>query len=185
MAQQKEAAGVCPLKVIEDEHDGIVGGCLRQQPDDGGEEQVPLGVAVGRLWLRNIGDAAAEGRNEPREFGAVGACVAPEPLIVNVVDVVAERFGEELVRRGHVLLGVAEQDGGASAMDGTRCFGHQGGLAEAGFTAHEEDLTPFAVCDPLEGSGECGRLQLATNHSDSRPDGQACAAAGQFHRSQP
>ena len=102
------------------------------------------------------------------------SCVAPEPLILDVVDVVAERFGEELIRRGHVLLGVAEQDGGASAMGGAGCFGDQRGLSEAGFTAHEQDLSPFAVRDPFERGGERCRLHLATNHSDSRPDGQAC-----------
>jgi hypothetical protein len=53
MAQQEETARVRPLHVIEDEDDGIVGGSLRQQPDDGCEEEVPLGVAVRRLGLRN------------------------------------------------------------------------------------------------------------------------------------
>ena len=53
MAQQEETAGVRPLHVVEDEHDGIVGGSLRQQPDDGREEEIPLGVAVRRLGLRN------------------------------------------------------------------------------------------------------------------------------------
>ena len=72
--------------------------------------------------------------------------MVPQPLFIDGIDVVAERFGEELIRSGHVLLGVAEQDGGAGAMGGAGCFGDQRGLSEAGFTAHEQDLSPFAVC---------------------------------------
>ena len=174
MAQQEETARVRPLHVVEDEDDGIVGGSLCQQPDDGGEEKVPLGVAVRRLGLRNIRDAAAEGGDEARELRAMSTRVVPEPLFVDGIDVVAERFGEELVRRGHVLLAVAEQDGGTRAMGGASRFGQEGGLPEAGFTAHEHDLSPFTVRDTFECCGEHCRLHVATNHSDRRPDGQAC-----------
>ena len=100
--------------------------------------------------------------------------VAPEPLLIDAVDVVAERFGEELVGRGHVLLAMAEQDGGARAMGGASGFGQEGGLSEAGFTAHEHDLSSFTVRDTFECRGEHCRLRFATNHSDRWPDGQAC-----------
>ena len=90
-------------------------------------------------------NAAAEGGDEACELRTVGTHVAPEPLIIDVIDIVAERFGEELVWRGHVLLAMAEQNGGARAMGGASCFGHEGGLPEARFTAHEHDLSPVAV----------------------------------------
>ncbi len=48
-------------------------------------------------------------------------------------------------------------------MSGARGFGHEGRLAEAGFTAHEHDLSPFAFCDALECIGEQFRLHFATN----------------------
>src|SRR5271155_4230722 len=104
MAQQEETARVRPLHVVEDEDDGVVDGSLRQQPDDGCEEEVPLGVAVRRLGLRYIRDSAAQGREETRELRPMSTRVAPEPLFINVIDVVPERFCEELVRRGHILL---------------------------------------------------------------------------------
>ena len=76
MAQQEETARVRPLHVVEDEDDGIVGGSLCQQPDDGCEEEVPLGVAVRRLGLRNVRNAAAEGGDEAGELRAVSTRVA-------------------------------------------------------------------------------------------------------------
>ena len=97
-----------------------------------------------------------------------------EPFLIDGVDVVAERFGEELVGRGHVLLAVAEQDGSARAMRGTSGFGQEGRLPEPGFTAHEHDLSPFTVRDTFECCNEHCRLHVATNHSDRWPDGQAC-----------
>ena len=110
--------------------------------------------------------------------------VAPEPLLVDAIDVVAERFGEELVRRGHVLLAMAEQDGGARAMGGASGFGHEGGLPEAGFTAHEHDLPPFAVRDTFERCGEHCRLHVDDQTLRPLAGRSSVAATGHPHRSQ-
>lgn len=101
-------------------------------------------------------------------------CVAPEPIIIDVVDIVAERFGEELVRRGHVLVGVAKQDGGAEAMGGASGFGCECGLAETGLAAQEHDLSSFPIRNTLVCIGEHSRLDLATYHSNSWANGEAC-----------
>ena len=58
-------------------------------------------------------------------------------------------------------------------MRGTRRLGGQSRLAQTGLTADEDDLATFVVGDPLEGIGEEGGLDVAPDHADRRPDGQA------------
>ena len=44
VAEQKQAALVGPLEIVEDEHDGLFPGDGAEKTDNGGKEQEPLGV---------------------------------------------------------------------------------------------------------------------------------------------
>ena len=131
-----------------------------EQPDHGGEEQVSLGVGIGGLRRRKVGDPAGQSRDQSGQFGPVFLDVGEELVLGSVGDVVAERLGEELVGGGEVLLAVAEQHASPAVEGGPRRFGHQGGLAQTGLARDQEHLAPFARRDALGGVGH--RLQSRT-----------------------
>ena len=76
--------------------------------------------------------------------------VGDELLLGGVGDVVAERFGEELIRRGEVLFAMPEQHARPAVERGPGRLGDQRGLAQTGLTRDEEHLAAFAPGDTLE-----------------------------------
>jgi hypothetical protein len=72
VAQQKEAARVGPLEIVEDEDNGLMRRHRGQQAHHGGEEQEPFGVGVGGLRRWEVRDSAGQGRHQPGQFRAVG-----------------------------------------------------------------------------------------------------------------
>ena len=62
---------VGPVQVVEDEQDRGVSGAPVQQLDRGAEEQVALGLGVGRLGQRDVVERGREPGDEPGELAAV------------------------------------------------------------------------------------------------------------------
>ena len=137
VAQEEQAPLVGPLEVVEDQDDGLVLRHRGQQPHHGGEEQVPLGVGVGGLGRREVGDPAGQGRAPVGQLGSVGRDVGQQLVFGGMGDVVAERLGEELVGGGEVLFAVAEQHAGPVVESRPGRLGHQGGLAQTGLARDE------------------------------------------------
>ena len=96
-----------------------------------------------------------------------------ELVLGGVGDVVPERFGEELVGGGEVLLAVAEQHTRPGVESGPGRFGHQGGLAQAGLARDEHHLAPLARGHPLGGIGHRLHLGFASDHTHGGAHGQA------------
>ena len=64
MAQQGQAGLVGPVEVLEDEHHRLVARREGQQPGNGGEQEVALGVGVIGLRRRKVDPAPREGGHE-------------------------------------------------------------------------------------------------------------------------
>jgi hypothetical protein len=94
MAQEQEAGVVGPLKIIEDQDDGLLLRHPSQQTDDGCEEEVALAVRVGRPRGREVRDSAGESRRQPRQFRSVFLNVGEQLGLVGVGDVMPDCFGK-------------------------------------------------------------------------------------------
>ena len=177
MAQQLQAGLVRPLQVVEHQHDRLVLRHHGQQPDDRREELVALGVGVGRRRRRQPGQPA---RQAPGPTGPAPSRARPdvgdELLLGGVGDEVAERFGEQLVRGGEVLLAVPEQHTGALVERDPGRLGDQRRLAETGLTRDEQHLPALARGDALERIQH--RRQLGVPARRHRPPGRTARRAG-------
>ena len=120
--EQHEARFVGPLQVVEHQDDGLLLGDGGEQADGRGEQQEPFRVGVGGLRRRESRDPAGECRHDAGELRPVRRDVHAQPLLRRVGHIVPERFGEELVGRGEVLLAVPEQHTRA-VVEGGACGG--------------------------------------------------------------
>jgi hypothetical protein len=102
-----------------------------------------------------------------------------ELVLGSVGDVVAERFGEELVWGGEVLLAVAEQHASSGVEGSSGRLGHEGGLAQSGLARDEQHLAPFARGHALGGVGYRLHLGVASHHTHGGAwHGQTAGQAG-------
>ena len=155
---------------------------MHQQTDHRGEQLVTLGVGIGRLrrpeprqpgWTSAGINRASSDRARPRGRRA--------PLRGRGSTIVAERFGEELIRGGEVFFAVPEQHARIAVERGPGRFGDERGLAETGLTRDEEHLAAFAPGDTLERMRHRRQLGFAahdTRGGAHRPDGQATGRRG-------
>jgi hypothetical protein len=180
VTQQEQAPPVGPLEVVEHEDHGLVRRHRAQQRHRGCEQQIALGVGVGCLRRREIGDPAGEGRGEAGQFGSVVIGVGAELVLGRVGDVVTESLSEELIGGGEVLLTVTEQHAGAIVERVPSNLGDEGGLAQPGLAREEERLQPCSSGDTFEGVHDRGHLGAATDHPHGGAHGQTC---GQWDRS--
>ena len=94
------------------------------------------------------GHPARQRWDRPGQLGTVRGDVRDELVLGGVGDVVAERFGEELVRRGEILFAMPEQHARAVVERGAGRLGDERGLAQPGLARHEQDLAAFAAARP-------------------------------------
>ena len=163
VTQQLQARLVGPLQVIQYEDDRLMLRRHGQQSNDRGEEQVTLGVSIGRLRRPEPRQPARQRRDQPDQFRPVRVDVGDELVFGGVGDVMAERFGEELVRRGEILLAMPEQHARPGVEASAGRLGHQRGLAQTGLTRDEEHLASFAAGDALERIRHRRRLGFSTD----------------------
>ena len=78
VAQQQQRRAIRPLQIVEHEQHRRLGRHLAEQPDDGLEQPVALGLRLRLERRRQVGRAPAQLRNEPRELGAVLAGARPQ-----------------------------------------------------------------------------------------------------------
>ena len=91
--------------------------------------------------------------------------VAFELGLGRVGQVVAQRFGEELVGRGEVFLAVPEEDAGAAVVGAASGLGHECGLPQPGFAGHQHHLAQVLTGDTPDGVGQ--HLKLARPPDDA------------------
>ena len=150
MPQELQAGLVCPLQIVQHQHDRLSLRHLAQQSDDRGEEQVTLSVRIVCLRRWQLADSARQRRNQPRQFRTVRVHMGNELLFGGVRDVIPQSFGEQLIWRGEIFLAMPEQHTRAEIERGAGDLGDQRRLAETGFTRDEDDLASFATGDTLE-----------------------------------
>ena len=110
--------------------------------------------AVGGLRRRAApGIRRASAGTTRGELRSVRLDVRAQPVLRGVGDVVPERLGEELVRRGEVLFAMAEQHAGAVVEGGACGGGGDRRLPEPGLARDEEHLTAVAAADALRRVG--------------------------------
>src|SRR5271169_197362 len=90
VTEQREAPLVGPLEVVEDEKNWLMLGDSGKESYSGGEEEEALGVAVGRLGGREVGDSTGECWNESGQFRSMGSQMNEELSLGGVNDVVPE-----------------------------------------------------------------------------------------------
>ena len=93
---------------------------------------------------------ARQRRDQPGQLRTVRVDMGDELLFGGVGDVVAERLGEELVRRGEILFAMPEQHARPAVERSPGRLGDQRGLAQTGLTRDEEHLAALATGDALE-----------------------------------
>ena len=103
----------------------------------------------------------------------MGIDVGEELFLGGVGDVVTERFGEELVRGGEVLLAVTEEHAGPVVERGPSRLGDQCRLAQAGLAGDEQRPPPLAAATRLTASADGRHLGLPTDHAHGGAHGQA------------
>ena len=86
-----------------------------------------------------------------------------ELILGGVVDVVPERFGEQLVRGREILLAVPEQHARARVEASAGCLGDQRGLARTCLSRDEKHFASFAAGDALERIRHRRRLGFSTD----------------------
>jgi hypothetical protein len=87
VAEQKQAALVGPLEIVEDEDDGLFLDIVPSKTDNGGKEQEPLGVGVGGLRRWQFANATGQRGNQPGQLRPVGLDVGQELFLGSVGDV--------------------------------------------------------------------------------------------------
>ena len=113
------------------------------------------------------------------EFGPVGLDVGQELILGGVGDVVAERFGEQLVGSGEVLFAMAEQHAGPVVEGGSGRLGHQGASCpDPPRPRPAGPRGPPPAATRLTASVIVCHLGLAADHSDCGAHGQATQGAG-------
>ena len=115
------------------------------------------------------------------QLGAVLGDVRDELRLRSVGHVVAERFGEQLVRRREVLLAVPEQHARPVVERRAGRLGDERGLAESGLAGHEHDLAPVAGATRFDRVGHRTQLRLVPDHTGGRTHRQS-AWEGQLRR---
>ena len=165
VTQQLQACLVRPLQVIQYEDDRLVLRNHDRQSDHRREQQVTLGVSIGRLRRPEPRQPARKRRDQPDQFGPMGVDMGDELVFGGVGDVMAERLGEELIRRGEILLAMPEQHARPGVERGAGRLGHQRGLAQTGLTRNEQRLASFATGDTLEGIRHRRHLGFAAHHT--------------------
>ena len=97
-----------------------------------------------------------------------------EKLLLGCVgDVLAERFGEELIRGGEILFAMPEQHAGPFGERSPRRLGHQRGLAQARLARYKQSLVSFAVSDAFQGSSDRRDLGSPPHDTGRRAHAQA------------
>ena len=126
----------------------------------------------GRSGIRLASGGTSRASSEP----CASTC-ATSSVFGGVGDVVAERFGEELIRSGEVLFAMPEQHARAAVERGPGRLGDERGLAQTGLTRDEH--TPRGPRRPatrLNASGHRRDLGLAARRRPTPgapPDGPA------------
>ena len=173
VAQQQQARLVGPLQVVEHQHDRLV---LRHRRPAARRPRRTAGTA--RCRRRSPSTAAGPGSGSPAP-GPAGPAPNRAPstcatscVLGRVGDVVAERLGEELVRRGEVLLAVPEQHARPAVERGAGRLGDERGLAQPGLARDEHHLAALAARDALERVRHRRHLGLAADHAHRRAHGQ-------------
>ena len=128
------------MQVVEDEHERFVDGAGGQPGAHGVEEAVALGLGVGADRKRQARDPLAQLRHQPGQLPAIATQTARQSR--GVVDEVAERLHERLVRHSQVLIAAPSQHHGAFVIDLLGQFGGQAGLAHPRLAGHQRNPQP-------------------------------------------
>ena len=178
VAQQLQAGPVRPLQIIEHQHDRLRLRHHDQQPDHRREHLVPLGVSIRRRRRSQPWQPARQRRDQPGQLRSPRLDVGDELLLGGVGDEVAQRFGEQLVGSGDVLLAMPEQHTRAAVERDPGRLRDQRGLAETRFPRDQQHLPALTGGDPLERIQHRRQLGVSAHDTDRRAHGQP---AGQRH----
>lgn len=129
VAEQEQRGFGGPVKVVEDEEDGLIGGGRGQPGADGVEEPVPLGLRVRMKDGLEVGNPLPQLGHEPGQFSAV----PPEPLLQLrrgcVVEEMAQPLDERLIGHAEILVAPSGQDGASFCVHPQGELGGQSRLA--------------------------------------------------------
>ena len=133
-----------PVDVVEDQEHRRLGGGLVQELHGGPEQQVALGLGVGRPGRGHVVEARPQPGDEPGQLAAMGTHVLVQQLVRSDLDQMPERLAPGLIRHARVGVAAPVEHGRASAARLMRQLAGQARLADAGLTA-DQDQAPLAV----------------------------------------
>ncbi len=173
--EELETRGIRPLQIIEYQHDRVIVRRIGDEADNRREEEEALGFGIGRFPRRELRNALCEGRHQADQLGAVQRDVFVEQFLGSVCHVVAECFGEQLIRPGDVFLAVTEDHIGSVVECPTSSLGDECRLAETGLSRHHDDLPLARGARSVHCRGERGEFVVTSDDADARSQ---CDAPG-------
>jgi hypothetical protein len=142
-----------------------------QQCCRGRQQQVALGVGIGRGGLGQLTKALGERRDQSSEGAAVALHVPPQQLLIGMGHVVAQRLGERCVRRTRPLAAPPQHDH-AIRMRSPRHLGHKRRLALTWLARDEHHFAARTGGRPLDDLTEELELGASAHHAGSGTMGQ-------------
>ena len=110
VAEELNAGRVGPVRVVEHEHERLLGRDRAHEIDHRVEEQEPFGLGIGDLRRRHIGDTGRELGHDARELAAAARDVLAQHGLVAVRDQRSQRLDPRRECTRHVLVAATEQD---------------------------------------------------------------------------
>ncbi len=151
VAQQQQRRTVGPLEVVEHEQHRRRPRQLGQQPDDGLEQPVALGLGLVLRRRRKVGDAPAQLGDQPRELGPVLARPSPKVGELGVHRPMPERLEERLVGDHGLARRAAGEHDRARVVDPPRELGAQRRLADPGIAGEQHDPAALRLRTTVDG----------------------------------
>ncbi len=143
--QQQQRRPVGPLQVVEHEQHRGRTRQVRQQPDDGLEQPVALGLGLVLGRRRQVGHAPAQLGDEPRELGPVLAGVRAQIGEQSVQRPMPKRLQERLIRHHGLARRAPREHDRARAVNPLRELGDQRRFADPGVAGEQHDPSALAV----------------------------------------
>ena len=169
---------VHPVQVVENHDDRDFLARFVQQTDGRAEQQIPLGVGIGRDRFWQVRQTLMQRRDEAHELTAIRLDVTAEGAFRSVCNVMPEQLAEGPIGDAQFLVAATEEHGRTLRVRSARGFGDQRRLSLSGLARDENRRSPHACFDTLHRVVQRGERVDATDHSDIRP---MCETGRQGH----
>ena len=180
VAQEQERRLVGPLEVVQDEEHRRRAGELGEQPHDGLEQPIALGLRLVNRRRRKVGRTPAQLGDQPGELGAVLARGRPQVAEWGVQGPVAKRLEDRLVGDHRLARRASGEHDRARIVDPTGKLGGQRALADPGIAGEQRHPTGALLpAGQLPQPLELLELMLAP---DQRPLGAMTQLGGERDR---